>query len=117
MCKLTNEEIERIETALFVNELVNRIAKVIVKGKKKKMKIAYEATIKFQVVHEVDTLEDIKDNNEFANDLAHMVCDEASTCGAVASYEIIESKLDAKESNDEIETNAVYKDFMKNSSR
>ena len=31
--------------------------------------------------------------------------------------EFIESKLDAKESNDEIETNAVYKDFMKNSSR
>lgn len=81
------------------------------------MKVTYEATIKFQVVHDIDSLEDLKDNNEFANDLAHMVCDEATVAGSVASYEIIESKLDAKESNDEIEQNAVYKDFMKNSSR
>lgn len=57
------------------------------------MKVVYEATIKFQVVHEIDSLEELKDNNEFTNDLAHMVCDEATTCGAVASYEIIESKL------------------------
>lgn len=57
------------------------------------MKVVYEATVKFQVVHEIDSIENLKDNNEFANDLAHMVCDEATTCGAVASYEILNSSI------------------------
>lgn len=60
------------------------------------MKVMYEVTAKFVIVHEIDNIENLKDNNEFANDLAHMVCDEASTCGAVATYEIIESKIDVK---------------------
>lgn len=53
-------------------------------------------TLKVSVVHDIDTIENLKDNNEFANDLAHMICDEASQCGAIASYEIIESALDVK---------------------
>ena len=61
------------------------------------MKVKYETTLKVTVVHNIDGWEmggHLKDNNEFANDLAHMICDEASICGAVASYEIIESKID-----------------------
>ena len=54
----------------------------------------YEVTAKFVVSHEIDNIENLKDNNEFASDLVQMVCDEASTCGAVATYEIIESKID-----------------------
>ena len=60
------------------------------------MKVMYEVTAKFVVIHEIDNIENLKDNNEFANDLSHMVCDEASTCGAVATYEIIESKINVK---------------------
>lgn len=60
------------------------------------MKVKYEVTVKFNVVHDIDTIEELKDNNEFANDLAHMVCDEASTCGAVATYEILNSSIDVK---------------------
>ena len=60
------------------------------------MKVKYDMTLKVSVVHDIDAIENLKDNNEFANDLAHMICDEASQCGAIASYEIIESALDVK---------------------
>ena len=60
------------------------------------MKAKYEVTLKVTVIHDIDTIENLKDNNEFANDLARMVCDEATTAGAVACYEIIESALDVK---------------------
>lgn len=60
------------------------------------MKAKYEATLKVTVYHDIETLEGIKDNNEFALDLASMICDEATTAGAVASYQIIESSLDVR---------------------
>ena len=60
------------------------------------MKVKYDVTLKVSVIHDIDTLENLKDNNEFANDLARMICDEATTAGGVASYEIIESALDVK---------------------
>lgn len=59
-------------------------------------KATYEATIKFKVVHEIDTVENLKDYNEFAQDIGEMVCDEATMVGAVASYDIIEMKLNVK---------------------
>lgn len=61
------------------------------------MLVSYECTIKFRVTHELETMEDIKDNTQFAHDLAHMVCDEATQCDAVATYEIIKSSIDVKE--------------------
>lgn len=61
------------------------------------MIVSYEAIIKFRVTHDVNTLTDIKDNTQFAHDLAHMVCDEATQCDAVATYEIIKSSIDVKE--------------------
>ena len=79
-----------------------------------KMKVTYEATIKISVIHDIDTLTDLKDNHQFATDICHMICDEASQAGGVACYEIIESKLDAKEDT-EIINKSVYNDFMKNS--
>lgn len=60
------------------------------------MKVKYEATIKVTVVHDIDTLENLKDNNEFATDLVTMICDEATTAGGVACYEILESSIDVK---------------------
>ena len=62
------------------------------------MKVVYEVIAKFTVVQEIDSLKnckDLKTNDEFATDLCNMICDEAVNVG-VASYEIIESKIDVK---------------------
>ena len=62
------------------------------------MKVMYEVTAKFTVIQEIDSLKnckDLKTNDEFATDLCNMVCDEAVNVG-VASYEILESKIDVK---------------------
>ena len=58
------------------------------------MKVKYETTIKVTVVHDIDTLENLKDNNEYATDIARLICDEATTAGGVACYEILESSID-----------------------
>ena len=60
------------------------------------MKATYEAVIKFKVVHEIDTFENLKDHNEFAQSIVDMVCDEATSCGAVASYEIMSNRLNVR---------------------
>lgn len=60
------------------------------------MKVVYGATIKVNISHEIDTLEDLKDNNEYATDIARMICDEATTAGGVACYEILESTIDVR---------------------
>ena len=54
----------------------------------------YEATLKVQITHEIDNIENLKTDRQFAEDLAHMICDEASHAGGVACYEILESKID-----------------------
>ena len=83
------------------------------------MKVKYETTLKVTVIHDIDTIENLKDNNEFANDLAQMICDEATTAGSVACYEIIESKIDVnvKEIENAERENIIYNDFIKNSRR
>lgn len=58
------------------------------------MKVKYETTLKLTVVHDIDTLENLKDNNEYASDIARLICDEATTAGGVACYEILESSID-----------------------
>ena len=60
------------------------------------MKAKYEVTIKVSVVHDIDAIENLKDNNEFANDLVQMICDEASQAGGVACYEILNSSVDVR---------------------
>lgn len=60
------------------------------------MKATYEATIKVKVIHDIGELTDLKSDREFSNDLVQMICDEAVQCGAVATYEIIESSVDVK---------------------
>ena len=60
------------------------------------MKVKYDITLKVSVVHDIDTIENLKDNSEYAHDVAKLICDEATTAGGVACYEIIESALDVK---------------------
>lgn len=57
------------------------------------MKVKYTTIMKVEVEHTVDTLKEIKADREFANDLAHMICDEATTAGGVATYKIYESTV------------------------
>ena len=80
------------------------------------MKARYEVTLKVSVIHDIDTLESLKDNNEFANDLARMICDEATMTGAVACYEILESSIDVREES-VTTNNVVYDNFMRNAER
>lgn len=57
------------------------------------MKAKYEVNIKIKASYNIDTIEGLKGNAEFAEDLAHMICDEVTTAGGVASYDIIESEV------------------------
>ena len=57
------------------------------------MKAVYDVIMKVKVSHEIDTIEDIKSDREFADDMAQMICDEAVTCNAVAEYEILKSEV------------------------
>lgn len=56
--------------------------------------VKYGVTVKFNFVQPFEGIENLKDNNEFANDLVQFVCDEGTNAGAVVSYEILESTLD-----------------------
>ena len=99
MHKLTPEEFLReIELSCFIDTLIQRMGVMIINSKRKeaKMKATYETTIKIKVIHEIDSIEDLKDNNEFAHCIGAMVCDEATSCGAVATYDVLESKLDVR---------------------
>lgn len=60
------------------------------------MKVKYETTIKVVAVYDFEGLKELKDNNEYAHDLAHFICDEVTQAGGVAKYEILESAIDVK---------------------
>ena len=60
------------------------------------MKAKYDVTLKVTVIHDVDTIENLKSNTEFANDLVAMICDEATTAGGCACCEVLESALTVK---------------------
>ena len=79
------------------------------------MKAKYEVNLRVTIIHDIDTIANLKGSNEFATDLAQMICDEATNCGAVACYEIIDSKIYAsvKNNNDAEKINFSYDDFMK----
>ena len=76
-------------------------------------KVKYKVLISFEVEHEYEGLDRIKSDREFSEDLAQMVCDEATTCGAVCSYDIKESCIEIKTREHKETENIIYKDFMK----
>lgn len=57
------------------------------------MKAEYEVVVKFKITHEINAIEGLKSNSEFAEDLCHMVADEATSIDAVAEYEVLESSV------------------------
>ena len=60
------------------------------------MKAKYDVTIKVTFIHDVDTIENVKDPNEMSTDLAQMICDEATFAGVVACCDVIETRLDVR---------------------
>ena len=58
------------------------------------MKVKYTTTIKVTALYDIDTLENLKDNNEYADGLTEMICDEIATAGGVGVCEIIDSSID-----------------------
>ena len=58
------------------------------------MNAMYEVTLKVTVFHKIGKeLKDLKSDREFAEDMAHMICDEATNAGAVATYDILKSSV------------------------
>lgn len=57
------------------------------------MQARYEMIIKFEVVQEIDTLEGLKTNTEYANDVGQMVIDECTNINAVGGYEVLNSSV------------------------
>lgn len=56
-------------------------------------KVVYEVDLKVTVFHPIDGLENLKDNNEFANDLVAMICDEATVSGGCALVDVKKSSM------------------------
>lgn len=113
----------QLEVQEFIDELIKRLAKTILESrfKRKNMQVVYEVNLKVVVSHEIDTIENLKDNNEFAEDLRQMICDESAFSGGVAIVDILNSKIDVKEIDSEVDETVnndfektVYNDFMKN---
>lgn len=52
------------------------------------MKVSYDITIKFTMVHEVDEPKDIID----PHDVAQYICDELTSGVSVAAYEVIDAR-------------------------
>ena len=85
------------------------------------MIVDYEITICFKVTQETDTLNNLKSDREYAEDIAHFVCDEIATAGGVVSYSIQDSCVDVtgilnedvKEKKVVNVSEKIYKDFMK----
>lgn len=73
----------------------------------------YEVLLKVNITHDIEGMDGLKDNKEMSEDIAKLICDEVTTAGGVATYEIIESKIDIKENVN----NIIYNDFVKNSYR
>lgn len=61
---------------------------------KKMKKLNYEVTVKFNAVFDYSRIGEIKSNDEFATDIATVICDEIANAGGVAIYDIQESKID-----------------------
>ncbi|MBQ8426185.1 MAG: hypothetical protein IJX16_00270 [Clostridia bacterium] len=55
------------------------------------MKANYDIVINIKLTHEIDTLENLKGDREMAEDIAHMICDEAVNANGVATYDILAS--------------------------
>lgn len=60
------------------------------------MLATYKMNLEIIVKHELDELKDLKSDREMAECICQMIADEATMCGAVASYEILKSSLDVK---------------------
>lgn len=63
------------------------------------MKAEYDMILHIKVVHEIDGWElggQLKGDREMADSIGQMICDEASICNGVASYDIIDSKVSVK---------------------
>ena len=63
------------------------------------MKAKYDILLHINVVHEVDGIGEethLKSDRELADSIGQMICDEATQCNGVASYDIINSKVDIK---------------------
>lgn len=103
MCDLINQQqavIDIVELAhdygLKISDELQQEYDEIMKGRKNTMKAVYECTLKVKIVHDVEDLKNIKDNKEFAEDLAQMICDEATVTNGVGVVEVVESSLDVK---------------------
>lgn len=60
------------------------------------MKAKIDVTIRYHIYQEVDSPEDIVDSHEVADIACREVCDYLTKYGAVTTYEVVESTLDAR---------------------
>ena len=79
-----------------VDDYLCREYEKIIERRKNTMKVKYEMTLKVTVSHDIEGLKNLKDNREYAEDLAQMICDEATVTGGVAVVDVIESTIDVK---------------------
>lgn len=57
----------------------------------------YETTIKIQVAHELDSLENLKSDREYAEGICQMIADESTSINGVAVCDIVKSSLSVTE--------------------
>lgn len=60
------------------------------------MKAKYRFNLEVDLIYDIDTLEDLKDNNEMGQCLREIICDEVTYAGGVAQVTIEKSMLDVR---------------------
>lgn len=60
------------------------------------MRADYDISVNLKLVYEIDTLEELKNDRQLAEDICRMIADEAIVAGGVASYDIIKSSVNVK---------------------
>ena len=60
------------------------------------MKAKYKFNINVEINYDIDSLEDLKDNNEMAQDLMELICDNVIIAGGVASCDVLKSEIDVR---------------------
>lgn len=60
------------------------------------MKAKYKFNINVEISYDIDTLEGLKDNNEMAQDLRELICDNVIIAGGVAFCDVLKSEIDVR---------------------
>lgn len=86
----------------------------IVKERKLNMVAKYEIEMTVTASYEIDDIDNLKTDKEYAEDLAYLICDEIATAGGVGTFEIKSSIMNVKNNYDNKCKSFLVREWEKN---